>query len=113
MRLTESQRISLRYPERCPIVIGRLNGGMGPKIKKHKYMVPRNLTIGQLIYVIKKQVQVSHEQAIFFFIKESIPLTSALVGNIFDKEKDDDGFLYIFYSTENTFGYGSFRPTVT
>lgn len=29
------------------------------------------------------------------------------MGQLYDKEKDEDGFLYVAYSGENTFGVGA------
>lgn len=33
---------------------------------------------------------------------------SLTMGQLYDKEKDEDGFLYVAYSGENTFGYKAF-----
>lgn len=33
---------------------------------------------------------------------------SLTMGQLYDKEKDEDGFLYVAYSGENTFGYKEF-----
>lgn len=30
------------------------------------------------------------------------------MGQLYDKEKDEDGFLYVAYSGENTFGFQAF-----
>lgn len=30
---------------------------------------------------------------------------SITMGQLYDKEKDEDGFLYVAYSGENTFGF--------
>lgn len=31
----------------------------------------------------------------------------ALMSSVYEEKKDDDGFLYVTYSGENTFGFGS------
>lgn len=33
------------------------------------------------------------------------PLSSLTMGQLYEKEKDEDGFLYVAYSGENTFGF--------
>jgi GABA(A) receptor-associated protein len=38
------------------------------------------------------------------FVSGVIPPTAALLSTIFEEHKDEDGFLYITYSGENTFG---------
>lgn len=75
-----------------------------PDIDKKKYLVPADLTVGQFVYVIRKRIKLSPEKAIFIFINNVLPPTAALMSSIYEEQKDEDGFLYITYSGENTFG---------
>jgi len=75
-----------------------------PDIDKKKYLVPADLTVGQFVYVIRKRIKLSPEKAIFIFVSNVLPPTAALMSAIYEEHKDDDGFLYITYSGENTFG---------
>ena len=56
------------------------------------------------MYVIRKRIKMSSEKAIFIFINSVLPPTAALMSSIYEEQKDEDGFLYITYSGENTFG---------
>ncbi len=49
-------------------------------------------------------LQVSPEKAIFMFVRNVLPPTAALMADVYADHKDEDGFLYITYSGENTFG---------
>ncbi|GAA5982691.1 hypothetical protein JCM11641_002338 [Rhodosporidiobolus odoratus] len=40
----------------------------------------------------------------FIFVDEVLPPTAAMMSMIYDEHKDEDGFLYVTYSGENTFG---------
>ena len=74
-------------------------------IDKHKFLVPADLTIGQFIHVIRKRIKATPEKAIFIFVaKRILPSTASLISTIYEQYADDDGFLYILYSGENTFG---------
>jgi GABA(A) receptor-associated protein len=42
--------------------------------------------------------------ALFLFIDKVVPTSSMTMGEIYVEHKDVDGFLYIQYSGENTFG---------
>ncbi len=69
-----------------------------------RYLVPSDLTVGQFVYVVRKRISLPPEKAIFVFVKNSLPPTAALMSSIYEKNKDTDGFLYVTYSGENTFG---------
>lgn len=73
-------------------------------IDKRKYLVPADLTVGQFVYVIRKRIRLPAEKAVFIFVNDILPPTAALMSVIYKEHKDPDGFLYITYSGENTFG---------
>jgi GABA(A) receptor-associated protein len=105
-RLAESKRVSTKYPDRVPIICERslLATQDCPVIDKKKYLVPRTYTIGEFLFVIRNRLKLPREKAIFLFVNGTIPSTSSLIGEIYHRHKDKDGFLYICYSQENTFG---------
>jgi len=67
-------------------------------------LVPVDLTVGQFVYVIRKRIKLPSEKAIFIFVNDILPPTAALISTIYEEHKDEDGFLYVLYSGENTFG---------
>jgi len=73
-------------------------------IDKKKYLVPADLTVGQFVYVIRKRIKLAPERAIFIFVNNTLPPTAALMSQIYKEHKDEDGFLYVTYSGETTFG---------
>ncbi|KAK7348450.1 hypothetical protein VNO80_23008 [Phaseolus coccineus] len=103
-RQAESTRIRDKYPDRIPVIVERAERTDIPDIDKKKYLVPADLTVGQFVYVVRKRIKVSAEKAIFVFINNTLPPTAALMSSIYEENKDDDGFLYMTYSGENTFG---------
>eukprot|EP00899_Mesostigma_viride_P020013 jgi/Mesvir1/28012/Mv20201-RA.1 len=103
-RQTEAARIRDKYPDRIPVIVEKAVKSDIPDIDKKKYLVPADLTVGQFVYVIRKRIKLSPEKAIFIFVNNVLPPTAALMSSIYDSHKDEDGFLYITYSGENTFG---------
>ena len=102
-RVEESGKMRQRYPERIPEIIEPKTNA--PPIDKRKYMVPKELTCGQLLYVIRNRLKMSPEEALFLYLPSAtIPASSAVMGDLHGKHKDEDGFLYMKYACENTFG---------
>ncbi|WKA05528.1 hypothetical protein VitviT2T_023490 [Vitis vinifera] len=104
-RRAEAARIRDKYPERIPVIVEKAERSDIPNIDKKKYLVPADLTVGQFVYVIRKRIKLSAEKAIFIFVDNVLPPTGAIMSAIYDEKKDADGFLYVTYSGENTFGY--------
>jgi GABA(A) receptor-associated protein len=103
-RQAEAARIREKYPDRIPVIVERAEKSDVPDIDRKKYLVPADLTVGQFVYVVRKRIKLSPEKAIFIFVKNILPPTAAIMSAIYEEHKDEDGFLYMSYSGENTFG---------
>ncbi|KAG7541945.1 Autophagy protein Atg8 ubiquitin-like [Arabidopsis thaliana x Arabidopsis arenosa] len=103
--MSESSRIREKYPDRIPVIVEKAGQSDVPDIDKKKYLVPADLTVGQFVYVVRKRIKLGAEKAIFVFVKNTLPPTAALMSAIYEEHKDEDGFLYMTYSGENTFGF--------
>ncbi|KAK2649722.1 hypothetical protein Ddye_017211 [Dipteronia dyeriana] len=103
-RQAEAARIRDKYPDRIPVIVERAEKSDVPEIDKKKYLVPADLTVGQFVYVVRKRIKLTPEKAIFIFVKNILPPTAAMMSAIYEENKDEDGFLYMTYSGENTFG---------
>ena len=105
-RQTEARKILCKYPDRIPIIVeASQSGGVDlPPIDKQKYLVPSDLTMSQFQYVVRKRIKLKPETALFLFINDKIMNSSQLLSNIYKENKDEDEFLYVIYSGENTFG---------
>lgn len=104
-RVKKSQIILEKYPDRVPLIIqpSKNDRDVYP-IDKSKYITPRDLTLLQLQQIIRKRVKFPAEKALFMFINNKIYPITAVVGTIYDTNKDADGFLYVTYCQESTFG---------
>ena len=103
-RLAESKRVLEKYPDRVPVICERRLGSSLSDIDKEKYLIPKDLTAGQFIYVVRKRLHLPAEKAIFLFIGGVLPMISENMNNLYNRYFDEDGFLYITYSEENVFG---------
>ena len=104
-RLKKSQTILEKYPDRVPLIIQpSKNDRDSYPIDKSKYITPRDLTLMQLQQIIRKRVRFPAEKALFMFINNKIYPITSLIGSVYDTNKDADGFLYVTYCQESTFG---------
>lgn len=103
-RLQETKRIREKYPDRIPIIIEKSANSTVPDINKNKYLVPKEITIGQFIYIIRKRIELSQDKAIFLFLNDNIPATSNVLEQLYEEYKDEDNFIYFTYAGEATFG---------
>jgi GABA(A) receptor-associated protein len=111
-RKLESQRVLSRYNDRIPVICEKAPSQplSLPQIDKEKYLVPSDLTMGQFMYVIRKRLKLPSEQALYFVIGGEIPSQSELITFYYDNKQNKDGFLYVQYLSENTFGEHIFTP---
>jgi GABA(A) receptor-associated protein len=104
-RLEESRRIRDKFPGRVPVIVERGQRSLSvPSIDKQKFLVPGDLSVSQFIFVIRKRLNLSSEQALFLFIGNTLPTTGMLIRELHASYADADGFLYATYCGENVFG---------
>ena len=103
-RQSECKRILCKYPDRIPIIVRKCKNCKLSDIDKEKYLVPNDMNLGQFIYVIRKRIQLESSEALFIMVNNSLQPSNKLIQEIYGNLKDEDGFLYIQYSSENTFG---------
>ena len=57
------------------------------------------------MYVIRKRLKLSPDKSIYLFVNDLVmPATSQLLSLMYSENCDEDGFLYIKYAGESTFG---------
>lgn len=103
-RLIESNKIKKKYPDRIPVIIEKEESSELPSLTQIKYLSPINITIGELMMVVRKRMHIKEKESIFFYNKETMLSNSQLVCHLYETCKEEDGFLYITYSNEKTFG---------
>jgi len=103
-RKIEAQKIRTKYPERVPVIVEKVVNSDIKQIDKRKYLVPNEITVAQFMWIIRKRIDMPAEKAIFLFVNKVIPSAAKSMGELYEEQKDLDGFLYIQYSGENTFG---------
>lgn len=105
-RVSESTRILKKHPERIPIILekSKANGLDLPDIVKVKYLVPRELTVCQFNFFVRQRLKLASDESLFLFINKKVISSICIIGDVYQYEKDADGFMYVEYAREQTFG---------
>jgi len=104
-RSLESLRIRERFPGRVPIIVERSGKSLDiPLIDKNKFLAPGDLNVSQFLHVVRRRMQLPGEVALFLFVANTLPTTGTLLRELYANYAEHDGFLYMAYSGENTFG---------
>ena len=94
-----------KYPTKVPVMVQKdIRCTLIADLPKRKFIVPKDLRISDFLYYIRRQLQVPEFESIFIFINDSLPSLNHTIGLLYEEEKDNDGFLYIYFTTESTFG---------
>ena len=104
-RLEQSTTIRNKFPERVPIIIERAKDSKLAAHDKIRFLVPSELTVSQLLFVIRKRIKLENTESLFI-ISEDGTLVPAnfTMEQMYYRYKNPDGFLYLNYMGENVFG---------
>lgn len=107
---TERKRMSFKmlhkYPNFIPIIVEEvpIYSNKTIPLEKKKFLVPHDLTIQQFIFILRKRIKLNTYQGLYVYSNGRLLNGTAFMISIYEKYADEDGFLYISYATENTFG---------
>lgn len=103
-RKAEATNIRSQHPDRVPVIIEKAPDSNIGNLDKNKFLVPQDITMSQLMYIIRKRIKLVEDKALFLSVNHTVPSTSITVGEVFDQHQDEDGFLYLTFRGESTFG---------
>ena len=104
-RKLKAALILKQHPDRIPVVVecsDKLQA-LHP-LKKNKFIVPHELTLGQFMYVIRKHMKLDSADAIYVFVNNKLHPTTTVMSDMYRTHKDEDGFMYLDVFHESTFG---------
>lgn len=95
-----------KYPERLPIIVEP-----SPSISKSKknlykkILAPNELKFNEFLGTIRKNLNIDSSVGFYVFLNnDTVPAPLQILGELYKNHKDEDGFLYMSYNFENTFG---------
>jgi len=105
-RKMEVENIRKKFPNKIPVVVERYQREVNlPIMDKTKFLVPKELTMLNFAIIIKNRLRVPTSRAFYFVINnQSIASTSKTIAEVYKEHKDEDGFLYMTYASQEMFG---------
>jgi GABA(A) receptor-associated protein len=103
-RKEEAIRSLEKHPDMIPIIFEKQNNSMVPNLDKCKVMTSNKYTVAEFVYTMRNRVKLKNEEAFFIYINNTIPNMTITMAQLYKENKDIDGFLYIVYASEATFG---------
>nr|XP_034341917.1 gamma-aminobutyric acid receptor-associated protein-like 2 [Arvicanthis niloticus] len=99
-RCVESAKIRGKYPDpdQGSVIMEKVSSSQIVDTDTWKYLVPSDITVAQFMWIVRKRIQLPSEKAIFLFVDKTVPQSSLTMGQLHEKEKDEDGFLSVAYS---------------
>uniref|UniRef100_G1Q0W8 GABA type A receptor associated protein like 1 n=1 Tax=Myotis lucifugus TaxID=59463 RepID=G1Q0W8_MYOLU len=83
-RKKEGEKIRKKYPDRVPVSVqdspSPLCSLLLPFFYKTSFLHP----VGQFYFLIRKRIHLRPEDALFFFVNNTIPPTSATMGQLYE-----------------------------
>jgi GABA(A) receptor-associated protein len=87
-----------KYPDKKPLIFHNENED------DVKMMADQNMSFAELVYNFRKKKELKPEQALFFFIDSKLLPNHLTVSQIHELYQSRDGFVYVNFYYENTFG---------
>ncbi|GJQ79839.1 hypothetical protein Trydic_g23301 [Trypoxylus dichotomus] len=106
IRKEEVLAIRNRFPTKIPIIVQRFSKETNlPQLDKTKFLVPQELTMSQFVTIIRNRTRIKSTQALYLLVNNrSLVSLSLTFAEVYSEHAGVDGFLYITYASQETFG---------
>lgn len=98
-----------KHQGRVIVYLQKLNTSKNdlPNLKNNKYLIPQEFKFSEFCHAIRKYFNLQSTEALYYFIGQHkvLPSQSQTMGELYQQHKDEDLRLYVYYDTENTFGF--------
>mmetsp|Transcript_17285 Transcript_17285/g.47823 ORF Transcript_17285/g.47823 Transcript_17285/m.47823 type:complete len:200 (-) Transcript_17285:188-787(-) len=104
-------KLLARYPDRVPIICKPELRSELPSLEKDKLLARNSMLCGELSYMVHKLLRQADGErkmnpnvTIYLIVNRTSLKTGAMLRDVYEKHRADDGYLYITYGAEKTLG---------
>ena len=106
-RVKECQNMLDLYPDKISMIVERSPRASSstPYLHKRKFLAAKDMSLFEFLIVVRNRFNIRDSQTILFFVNDTTLLPQTMpLSEVYNQYRDHDGFVYLKYSTENTFG---------
>uniref|UniRef100_A0A674IBJ2 Microtubule associated protein 1 light chain 3 gamma n=1 Tax=Terrapene triunguis TaxID=2587831 RepID=A0A674IBJ2_9SAUR len=74
-----------------------------PLLDRTKFLVSQDSSMSQFVITLTR-MSLTATQAFYLLVNKGLPSMSMTVGEVYRDHKDEDGFLYVTYASQEMFG---------
>lgn len=105
-RRNESKLILYNHPTKIPVVLEPFQAKPNTlTIQHNKFLVPRMYTFHEFIQHVRRRLSMDKSQGLFLMVDGKVsPTPEQCMFKLYETYKNEDGFLYLTYSSHEVYG---------
>nr|XP_009930421.1 PREDICTED: microtubule-associated proteins 1A/1B light chain 3C-like [Opisthocomus hoazin] len=108
-RMHEVTEIRIKYPNKIPVVVERYQKEKTlPPLTRTKFLVSQDLPLSQFAVTLRTRLCLASSQTFYLLVNnKGLPNMAVTMQELYRDNKDEDGFLYLTYASQEMFGSSS------
>ncbi|NXL69050.1 MLP3C protein, partial [Chordeiles acutipennis] len=106
-RMHEVTQIRIKYPNKIPVVVERYQKEKTlPSLNRTKFLVSQDLPLSQFVVTLSRtRLCLASSQTFYLLVNnKGLPNMAITMQELYQDNKDEDGFLYLTYASQEMFG---------
>ncbi|XP_044763018.1 uncharacterized protein LOC123319974 [Coccinella septempunctata] len=101
--------IRSRFPTKVPVIVRKFTWDKElPLLDKSKFLVPQDITMSQFQMIIRNRMQLHPNKALYLLVNDRSLISSSMtVAQVYKEFGEQDGYLYVTYASQESFGGGT------
>uniref|UniRef100_A0A8B9ZIZ1 Microtubule associated protein 1 light chain 3 gamma n=1 Tax=Anas platyrhynchos TaxID=8839 RepID=A0A8B9ZIZ1_ANAPL len=99
----EVTEIRIKYPNKIPVRAARRR--TSPPLSRTKFLVSQDLPLAQFAVTLRSRLCLASSQTLYLLVNNrGLPNMTVTMQELYRDNKDEDGFLYLTYASQEMFG---------
>ena len=100
-----SQKLMMDDNQRVPFVVEKHNKSKMKNTSSWlKFLVPKTSKVQHFLQMLSQRIDLQKDSSIYLFIQDTLLKQDMIIGEVYEKYKEQDGFVYAYYNDIPSFG---------